>query len=101
MVSGELPSWLGPHRPLKPMRICAGCGDPWPCPVARLTLRAGHDLSRVPHYILLAGLFAQAVRDLYTLNPYDAPRPQALFQRFVGWSEPRFLPDRSRAAPAP
>ncbi|MFF0371496.1 hypothetical protein [Micromonospora sp. NPDC005087] len=87
---GELPAWLEPHRPLKPLWVCAGCGDPWPCAVARLLLRARHEADRVPLYILLTGVFAHATRDLYTLNPYDTPRPHALFARFVDWADPRF-----------
>ncbi|MFC4017626.1 hypothetical protein ACFOW4_06675 [Micromonospora sp. GCM10011542] len=89
-AAGDLPAWLAPHRPLQPLWVCAGCGDPWPCAVARLLLRARYEPDRVPLYILLAGVFAKAARDLYTLNPYDTPRPQALFTRFVDWADPRF-----------
>ncbi|WP_233220182.1 hypothetical protein [Micromonospora sp. RP3T] len=35
--------------------------------------------------VYLAGMLHDAVRDLYALNPDDAPTPAALWDRFLAW----------------
>ncbi|MFD0820071.1 hypothetical protein ACFQ0D_17570, partial [Micromonospora zhanjiangensis] len=62
------------------------CAAPWPCAMARLLLRAGYLHDRVGLAVHLCGLLHEAARDLYRLNPHDAPPPRALFERFVGWT---------------
>ncbi|GAB3804067.1 hypothetical protein [Micromonospora zhanjiangensis] len=74
------------HVPLRPIWICRACAAPWPCAMARLLLRAGYLHDRVGLAVHLCGLLHEAARDLYRLNPHDAPPPRALFERFVGWT---------------
>ncbi|MBO4206906.1 hypothetical protein [Micromonospora echinofusca] len=82
----ELPPRVLPHTPARPLWFCRNCGLPWPCPSARLLLRCEYDRDPVGLSVYLCGLLHEAVADLYRLNPHDAPAPQALFDRFVGWS---------------
>lgn len=58
-----------PHLPLRPLWLCRVCAAPWPCPVARLTLRQEYAHDRVG------------------LSVY--PEAAALFTRFLGWARPR------------
>ncbi|MGV9215427.1 hypothetical protein ACTFTM_26530 [Micromonospora sp. RB23] len=74
-----------PHTPLRPMWCCRADGRPWPCPDARLLLKAEFDEDPVALTIYLAGLYHEAAHDLYQLNPYDGPTPRELFERFVAW----------------
>ncbi|GIJ27157.1 hypothetical protein Vqi01_23190 [Micromonospora qiuiae] len=85
----ERPSATGsgvPHTPLRPMWCCRADGQPWPCGEARLLLRVEYDGNPIGLSIYLAGLMYEAMRDLYHLNPHDAPDPAALFTRFLAWS---------------
>ncbi|RIV36566.1 hypothetical protein [Micromonospora radicis] len=77
-----------PHTPLRPMWCCRADGQPWPCAQARLLLTVEYDGNRIGLSIYLAGLMYEAMRDLYRLNPYDAPAPAALFARFLTWATP-------------
>ncbi|MFJ6198586.1 hypothetical protein [Micromonospora sp. NPDC092111] len=74
-----------PHTPLRPMWFCRADGQPWPCPEARLLLRAEYGDRQPALSIYLAGLMYEAMHDLYHLNPHDGPAPRDLFQRFVAW----------------
>ncbi|WP_435207423.1 hypothetical protein [Micromonospora sp. bgisy143] len=74
-----------PHTPLRPHWACRADGQPWPCATARLMLKAEYESKMPSLSIYLAGLFYEAMRDLYHLNPHDGPSPRALYDRFVGW----------------
>ncbi|MFI7658874.1 hypothetical protein ACIBTW_08295 [Micromonospora parva] len=80
-----------PHLPLRPLWLCRVCAAPWPCPVARLTLRQEYAHDCVGLSVYLCAVLHEAVADLYRLNPHDGPDPAALFTRFVGWARPRHL----------
>ncbi|MFF5214477.1 hypothetical protein [Micromonospora sp. NPDC000442] len=75
-----------PHTPLRPMWCCRADGQPWPCGQARLLLRVEYDGNLPGLCIYLAGLMYDAMRDLYHLNPHDAPEPTTLFTRFIAWT---------------
>ncbi|MCZ7419709.1 hypothetical protein O7605_09300 [Verrucosispora sp. WMMA2121] len=75
-----------PHTPLRPMWCCRADGQPWPCGQARLLLRVEYDGNLPGLSIYLAGLMYDAMRDLYHLNPHDAPTPTTLFTRFIAWT---------------
>ncbi|MET7705695.1 hypothetical protein [Micromonospora sp. NPDC005413] len=74
-----------PHTPLRPMWFCRVDGQPWPCAEAKLLLRAEFEDNRPGLSIYLAGMFYEATRDLYHLNPHDGPTPRELYERFVAW----------------
>ncbi|MBQ1035654.1 hypothetical protein ACQP08_30755 [Micromonospora zamorensis] len=78
-----------PHLPLRPLWLCRVCAAPWPCPVARLTLRQEYADDRVGLSVYLCAVLHEAAADLYRLNPHDGPEPAALFTRFLGWARPR------------
>ncbi|WP_091583217.1 hypothetical protein [Micromonospora sediminicola] len=44
---------------------------------------------RIGLAIYLCGLLYEATRDLYRLNPDDAPSPTEMFTRFVAWGPHR------------
>ncbi|WBC16999.1 hypothetical protein O7600_09270 [Micromonospora sp. WMMA1998] len=81
-----------PHLPLRPLWICKRCAQPWPCAVARLALVAEYGADRVGLAVYLCGQLYDAAQDLHRLNPVEAPGPQALFARFVGWAPLRSPP---------
>ncbi|MBG6101047.1 MULTISPECIES: hypothetical protein [Micromonospora] len=81
-----------PHLPLRPLWLCRVCAAPWPCPVARLTLRREYAHDRIGLSVYLCSVLHEAAADLYRLNPHDGPDPAALFTRFLGWARPRHLP---------
>jgi hypothetical protein len=74
------------HIALRPLWLCRACADPWPCATARLLLKAQYDQDQVALSIHMCGVLHEAVRDLYRLNPHEAPAPRAMFDRFVGWT---------------
>ncbi|MFG1650430.1 hypothetical protein ACGFIE_10905 [Micromonospora sp. NPDC049275] len=78
---GERPS----HTPLRPMWFCRADGQRWPCAEARLRLKAEFDDNMQGLTIYLAGMYYEASRDLYHLNPHEGPSPRELFDRFVAW----------------
>ncbi|MFC8297750.1 hypothetical protein [Micromonospora orduensis] len=78
-----------PHLPLRPLWLCRVCAAPWPCPVARLTLRQEYAHDRIALSIYLCAVLHDAAADLYRLDPHDGPDPAALFARFLGWAAPR------------
>ncbi|MEV2242149.1 hypothetical protein [Micromonospora sp. NPDC049891] len=80
------------HTPLRPTWCCRTDGQPWPCGEARLLLRVEYEHNRTGLPIYLAGLMCEAMRDLYHLNPHDAPTPPALFSRFLAWTRPATAP---------
>ncbi|MEH1013837.1 hypothetical protein V6U90_12110 [Micromonospora sp. CPCC 206060] len=93
-MGGELrlSARVAPHTPIQPLWLCRPCAQPWPCPTARLTLRAEYADDRIGLSVYLCGLLHAAMRDLHRLNPHDMPGPQAMYDRFVGWNRPRYLP---------
>ncbi len=74
-----------PHTPLRPTWACRACGQPWPCPQARLLLKVEYESALPALSIYLSGLMFEAMRDLFHLNPHDGPSPQEMFDRFVAW----------------
>jgi hypothetical protein len=74
------------HVALRPLWICRACADPWPCATARLLLKGQYDQNPIGLSVHLRGVLHEAIRDLYRLNACDAPAPQAMFERFVGWA---------------
>ncbi|MFG1882871.1 hypothetical protein [Micromonospora sp. NPDC049102] len=85
-----------PHTPLRPLWLCRADGQVWPCGEARLRLRAEFENNPTGLTIYLAGMYYEATRDLYRLNPHDGPSPNDLYARFVGWG-----PYRRPAVDAP
>ncbi|MET8066770.1 hypothetical protein [Micromonospora sp. NPDC005211] len=81
-----------PHLPMRPLWICKRCAHPWPCAEARLALLAEYAGDRLALSVYLCGQLYDAARELHRLNPYEAPSPQALFARFVGWAPSRSPP---------
>ncbi|GHJ16524.1 hypothetical protein [Micromonospora sp. AKA38] len=79
-----------PHHPVRPVWLCRVDGQPWPCPPARAALLRDYDGDLVGLAVYLAVTLHDAVRDLYALNPDDAPEPAVLWDRFLAWL------DRSR-----
>ncbi|MFF0172161.1 hypothetical protein [Micromonospora profundi] len=77
------------HLPLRPLWLCRVCAAPWPCPVARLTLRQEYAHDRIALSIYLCAVLHDAAADLYRLNPHDGPDPAALYARFLAWAAPR------------
>ncbi|MGW9194131.1 hypothetical protein [Micromonospora chersina] len=85
-----LPALLA-HRAIRPLWHCRrGCGT-WPCPIARLALRASYDGDPVGLAVYMAGCLFDAAGDLYRLNPDDMPGADALYVRFVGWTRRRLV----------
>jgi predicted enzyme related to lactoylglutathione lyase len=78
-----------PHTPLRPMWCCRACADPWPCATARLLLKAEYDADPVGLSVHLCGVLHEAARDLFRLNPHNAPTPREMFERFVAWGPHR------------
>ncbi|MBQ1017161.1 hypothetical protein KBX71_04690 [Micromonospora sp. D93] len=74
-----------PHTPLRPMWFCRADGQQWPCAEARLQLRFEFEDNMPGLSIYLAGMFYEATKDLYHLNPHDGPTPRELYERFVAW----------------
>ncbi|GAB3817862.1 hypothetical protein [Micromonospora zhanjiangensis] len=79
------PAPLAAHQPRRPMWVCRVDAQPWPCASARLHLKATHERDPVGLSIRMAGDLHEAMRDLYRLNPGDAPSPRAMFDRFLAW----------------
>jgi hypothetical protein len=85
-----LPALLA-HQAIRPLWHCRrGCGT-WPCPTARLALRASYDGDPVGLAVHMAGCLFDAAGDLYRLNPDDMPGAHALYVRFVGWTRRRLV----------
>ncbi|MEU5944568.1 hypothetical protein ABZ793_03295 [Micromonospora sp. NPDC047465] len=89
----------GPHLPLRPLWLCRGCGAPWPCGPARLTLLREYAHDRIALLIHLGGLLHDAAGHLHTLHPHDGPDPIQLFNRFLGWALPGGRPTTRPGAP--
>ncbi|WFF06219.1 hypothetical protein O7622_24670 [Micromonospora sp. WMMD1076] len=75
-----------PHLPMRPLWICKRCAHPWPCAEARLALLVEYANDRVALAVYLCEQLYDAAQELHRLNPYEAPSPQTLFARFVGWA---------------
>ncbi|MDG4832236.1 hypothetical protein O7627_23415 [Solwaraspora sp. WMMD1047] len=78
----------GAHRPRRPLWLCRDCAQPWPCADARRILLHEHAADRSALRINLATSMHEAVRDLLTLNPHEAPTPAELWTRFLAWTAP-------------
>ncbi|GIM83693.1 hypothetical protein Sar04_13480 [Salinispora arenicola] len=85
-----------PHTPRRPLWACRACAQPWPCPDARLHLTAEYHNRQQNLSIYLAGLYHDAMHDLYHLNPHDGPSPRQLFDRFIAWGPFRRTPREAR-----
>lgn len=89
-----------PHLPQRPLWLCRVCAGPWPCGEARLALIHEHADNLTSLRIYLAAQMIDAIRDLLALNYDEAPKPEALFKRFLSWAAPSVLsPRRSRFLP--
>ncbi|WP_432955810.1 hypothetical protein [Micromonospora haikouensis] len=75
-----------PHAALRPLWLCRACAAPWPCAVARLTLRREYAHDKVGLHVYLCTVLHEATADLYRLRPHDGLDPRALFDRFLGWA---------------
>jgi hypothetical protein len=84
---------VGEHVAMRPLWFCRVDAQPWPCAEARLTLTRQLRENRIALCLYLGLSLAEAMRDLYTLNPDTAPEPATLSARFLGWLPPR---DRTR-----
>ncbi|MEH1013037.1 hypothetical protein V6U90_07990 [Micromonospora sp. CPCC 206060] len=73
---------IGEHVPHRPDWECAapGCGEPWPCPVARATIGAAAP-DRVNLSITMATILTAAVADLG-----ESVDPGELFYRMLRWT---------------
>jgi hypothetical protein len=89
MTASRLPAMVRQHAPRRPIWLCRTCATTWPCPAARLMLKAEYGDDRAGLCVYLCGLLHEAIEDLYRLNPHDGPNPQGLFDRIVGWARPR------------
>ena len=78
-----------PHSPRRPLWLCRVCAGPWPCGAARLALLRDYAGATTSLRVYLATCMHEAARDLLTLNRYDAPSPDALWNRFLAWAAPR------------
>lgn len=87
------PHRLRPHEPRRPLWHCRGCpGQPWPCGIARLRLKAEFEGAPVGLAIYMAAQLMVALEDLHKLNPQPEPDPRVLFRRFVAWTAREPLP---------
>lgn len=77
------PAYASPHLPHRPLWHCRACADPWPCGRARLLLRSQYADRPADLVVYLYGALYAAAVDLYRLNPWDGPKPRALYDRFV------------------
>ena len=80
------------HLTISPLWICKRCAHPWPCAEARLALLTEYAGDRLALSVYLCGQLYDAAQELHRLNPHEAPSPQALFARFVGWAPLRSPP---------
>ncbi|MEV1289439.1 hypothetical protein [Micromonospora sp. NPDC049679] len=80
--------WLSAHAPQRPTWVCPRCQREWPCPPARLQLRARAG-NRIALAVQMANYLYLAIGDL-TISDLDL-NPEDLYDRFVGWT--RYRPD--------
>lgn len=67
------------HVPMRPLWICAGCAQDWPCPSRRGQLTAEYERARVCLSLVMASHFVEASEDLA-----EVPAGE-LYLRFLGW----------------
>jgi hypothetical protein len=70
----------GSHEPLRPSWECGCCGEPWPCPPARVELGERFVGDPAGLATRLMGELLQAAREMPT-----APAAE-LHERFVAWT---------------
>ncbi|GAB3818785.1 hypothetical protein [Micromonospora zhanjiangensis] len=87
----NLPPRLRTHVPLRPLWLCRNCGTPWPCAVARLSLKCEYWDRRADLPVLMAEVMHEAVTELIRINPVELD-PTDVFIRFIGWTQR--IPDR-------
>jgi len=80
------------HLPLRPTWLCRACGQNWPCGAAKVEVLTLTEAPLVDVMLELFAFLSQAARDLYLLNAAEAPRPDALFRRFLGWLPQKLAP---------
>jgi hypothetical protein len=73
------------HLPIRPIWLCRVDAHPWPCGEARVALLRQYDGDMIGLAVYLAGMLHDAAADLYALNPHEAPKPSALWDRFLAW----------------
>ncbi|MGW0431009.1 hypothetical protein ACWDV4_00450 [Micromonospora sp. NPDC003197] len=67
------------HTAIPRLWLCRGCGGPWPCGTARLSLLREFAHDRVGLSVYLAGLYVVALTDLHPMDP------ALIYGRFLGW----------------
>jgi hypothetical protein len=78
------------HIPLCPSSQRGECqGTAWPCDAAKIDLIAGYHGMRISLSRYLAGLYIEAMNDIYVRGADPStPDPRQLYERFVGWGNP-------------
>jgi hypothetical protein len=80
----------GLHIPLRPSWQCGTCEETaWPCETAKIDLVAGYHGMRISLSLYLAGLYIEAMDDIYVRGADKTTLdPRQLFERFLGWGNP-------------
>lgn len=68
------------HSPLRPSWDCGTCGQPWPCPPARVELGERYAGDRVGLAVYVGMQLDHAAREMATADASD------LYERFVSWT---------------
>ena len=67
------------HEPRRPEWTCHHCGQPWPCPPARVELSESYGPDRVGLSVYMGVQLADAT--------LEAPgEPREMWDRFVAWT---------------
>ncbi|SBV27879.1 hypothetical protein GA0070620_3410 [Micromonospora krabiensis] len=84
-----------PHTAQRPIWLCRECQEPWPCEPARLELQMQFRNGKASLAAYMAGYLTDAIGDMIKLlpDPNPAPDSQALFDRFIAWTNPSLHPD--------
>ncbi|SCL30360.1 hypothetical protein GA0070616_4060 [Micromonospora nigra] len=73
------------HLAVRPVWRCRECAAAWPCPAAKLRLRAEYAHDRPGLAIYLCVLMHDAISDRLRIDP-DGVDPAEYFRRFIGWT---------------
>lgn len=69
-----------PHLPMRPLWGCGTCQAEWPCPPARLALRAEYGNDRTALRVYLGALMSEAAEQLAQVHSVSD-----LYRRFLLW----------------
>jgi hypothetical protein len=67
------------HTPRRPDWRCRNCGEPWPCPIRRVMLRAEYREQPVAVSLYLAACYHEASTHLADLGA------DGVYDRMLGW----------------